>query len=63
MSENHLEVHHRNGNHNDNTPANLEVGRLTRKPARLEALCDLGYRETMARAAELREWLGTAPSG
>ncbi len=23
MSEDHLEVHHRNGNHNDNTPANL----------------------------------------
>lgn len=25
MSEDHLEVHHRNGNHNDNTPANLAL--------------------------------------
>lgn len=35
----------------------LEVGRLTRDRARLEALCDLGYTETMARKAELQEWL------
>ena len=25
MSEDHLEVHHRDGNHNDNTPANLAL--------------------------------------
>ena len=43
--------------------ATLEVGRLTRDPVRLEALCDLGYRETLARADELREWLGHGPPG
>lgn len=35
----------------------LEVGRLTRDPVRLEALCDQGYRETLARREELLAWV------
>ncbi|MFA7330575.1 MAG: patatin family protein [Candidatus Delongbacteria bacterium] len=35
----------------------LGIGRVTRDPQRLLQLYDLGYHETLARAAELREWL------
>jgi predicted patatin/cPLA2 family phospholipase len=35
----------------------LGIGRVTRDPQRLLELYDLGYHETLARAAELREWL------
>jgi predicted patatin/cPLA2 family phospholipase len=38
----------------------LTVGRMERDPARLEELYRQGYDETVARVAEMREWLGTA---